>query len=80
MAGYHEEKALTPVSYTHLAIKKIADEGPCVLVGRCADYALEEYDNCVNVFIHADLNARIRRVARPVSYTHLYPQLPMYIH
>ena len=25
------------------AIKKIADEGPCILVGRCADYALEEY-------------------------------------
>lgn len=46
------------------AIKKIADEGPCILVGRCADYALEEYDNVVSVFIHADLNARIRRIAR----------------
>lgn len=46
------------------AIKKIADEGPCVLVGRCADYALENYDNVVNVFIHADLDARIRRIAR----------------
>ncbi len=45
------------------AIKKIAEEGPCVLVGRCADYALENYDNVVSVFIHADLNARIRRVA-----------------
>ena len=44
------------------AIKKIADEGPCVLVGRCADYALENYDNVVSVFIHADLNSRIRRV------------------
>lgn len=46
------------------AIKKIADEGPCVLVGRCADYALENYDNVVSVFIHADLNDRIRRVAK----------------
>lgn len=46
------------------AIKKIADEGPCVLVGRCADYALENYDNVVSVFIHADMNARIRRVAK----------------
>ena len=26
-------------------IKKIADEGPCVIVGRCADYALADYDN-----------------------------------
>ncbi len=40
------------------AIKKIADEGPCILVGRCADYALEEYDNVLSVFIHADLDAR----------------------
>ena len=46
------------------AIKKIADEGPCILVGRCADYALENYDNVVSIFIHADLHARIRRIAR----------------
>ena len=45
-------------------IKKIANEGPCVMVGRCADYALEGYDNVVNIFIYADLEARIRRVAR----------------
>lgn len=46
------------------AIKKIADEGPCILVGRCADYALEGYDNVVSIFIHADLDARIARIAR----------------
>lgn len=46
------------------AIKKIAAEGPCVLVGRCADYALENFDNVVSVFIHADLDSRIRRVAK----------------
>ena len=46
------------------AIKKIAEEGPCVLVGRCADYALENYDNVVSIFIRADLNDRIRRVAK----------------
>lgn len=51
------------------AIKKIADEGPCILVGRCADYALESYDNVVNVFIHADLDARIRRIARIYNLT-----------
>lgn len=51
------------------AIKKIADEGPCILVGRCADYALENYDNCVSVFIHADLEARIRRIARIYDLT-----------
>lgn len=51
------------------AIKKIADEGPCVLVGRCADYALENYPNCVSVFIHADLDARIRRISRIYDLT-----------
>ncbi len=46
------------------AIKKIADEGPCILIGRCADYALESYDNVVSVFIHADLDARVSRICR----------------
>lgn len=51
------------------AIKKIADEGPCILVGRCADYALEEYDNVISLFIHVDLDARIRRIARIYDLT-----------
>ena len=51
------------------AIKKIADEGPCILVGRCADYALESYDNVMSVFIHADMNARIKRIARIYDLT-----------
>lgn len=50
-------------------IKKIASEGPCILVGRCADYALEDFDNVLSVFIHADLNARIRRIARIYDLT-----------
>lgn len=45
------------------AIKKIANQGPCVLVGRCADYALESYENRISVFIHANLNDRIKRIA-----------------
>lgn len=50
-------------------IKKIADEGPCILVGRCADYALAEYDNVLSLFINADLDARIRRIARIYDLT-----------
>lgn len=46
------------------AIKNIAKEGPCILVGRCADYALEERDDVLRVFIHADMDARIRRISR----------------
>lgn len=51
------------------AIRKIANEGSCILVGRCADYALESYENCLSVFIHASLDARIRRIARLYDLT-----------
>ena len=45
------------------AIKKLAEEGPCVMVGRCADYALAENPNCFSVFVHADLDWRVSRVS-----------------
>lgn len=51
------------------AIKKIANEGPCILVVRCADYALEGYPNLLSVFIHADLDARIKRIAKKYDLT-----------
>ena len=51
------------------AIKKIADEGPCILVGRCADYALEDNPELLSVFIHANMDARIRRIARDFDLT-----------
>lgn len=43
-------------------IKKLADQESCVFVGRCADYALSELDTCINVFIHADIDFRIKQV------------------
>ena len=51
------------------AIKKSQMKDLCILVGRCADYALESYKNVVSVFIHADLDARIRRIARIYNLT-----------
>lgn len=51
------------------AIKKIADEGPCILIGRCADYALEEYSNVLSVFIHADVAKRVKRISRMYDMT-----------
>ena len=43
-------------------IRRIADEGPCVIVGRCADYVLRDHKNVVNVFIKANREERIRRI------------------
>ncbi|MCI8583273.1 MAG: cytidylate kinase-like family protein [Dorea sp.] len=51
------------------SIKKIANEGPCILVGRCADYALEDYPNVLRLFIHANMDAKIRRIARKYDLT-----------
>lgn len=45
-------------------IRKVAAEGPCVIVGRCADYVLKEMPNVVNVFIWADREFRIERAIR----------------
>ena len=43
-------------------IRRIAAEGPCVIVGRCADYVLRDQENVLNVFIKADREERIRRI------------------
>jgi len=45
------------------SIKKLAEKGPCVIVGRCADYALEDFDNCISVFIHGDIKTRAKRIS-----------------
>lgn len=43
-------------------IRKIADNGSCVIVGRAADYVLRDYKNVVNIFIYAPESFRIRQV------------------
>lgn len=42
-------------------IKQVAEEGPCVIVGRCADYVLRERKDLLSVFIHAPLAFRAQR-------------------
>lgn len=46
------------------AMRHAAEEGNCVFVGRCADYVLRDIKPTVNIFITADLNERIARVAQ----------------
>lgn len=45
-------------------IKKAAADGPCVIIGRCADYILRDTNYCLNVFIHADKAARVDRIVK----------------
>lgn len=44
------------------AIKSVAEKGPCVIVGRCADYALSDFDNVIKVFISGDTDFKVKRV------------------
>jgi len=45
-------------------ILQLAEQGPCVIVGRNADYILKDRDDCLHVFIHADMNFRADRIVR----------------
>ena len=51
------------------AIKALAQKENCVIVGRCADYALEEMPNLIRVFISADLPNRISRIQERFQLT-----------
>jgi cytidylate kinase len=42
-------------------IRRVADEGPCVIVGRCADYVLRDHPDLLSVFIHAPIELRAKR-------------------
>ena len=42
-------------------IRELADQGPCVIVGRCSDYVLSERTDCIKIFVHADLASRVKR-------------------
>ena len=45
------------------AIKKAAEDGSCVFIGRCADYVLRERKDTVNIFITANMEDRLKAVA-----------------
>lgn len=45
-------------------ILELAEKGPCVIVGRCADYILREEADCLTVFIHADMDKRAERIVQ----------------
>lgn len=45
-------------------ILKLADEGSCVIVGRCADFVLKDRDDVLDVFVYASMDNRIERVTK----------------
>lgn len=69
----HYKKAEVPYEEIKEAqdkvIKSIADKGNCVIVGRGADYILRGRDDIFHVFIHADMEHRVKRVQRHEGVT-----------
>ena len=53
-------------------IKKLASEESCVIVGRCADYALADDPNAFSVFITGDDEDKIKRIKKRSSYYNYY--------
>lgn len=47
---------------TYNTIRRIADQGSCVIIGRCADYALADHPKTLKLFIDAPMEARLKTV------------------
>lgn len=52
------------------AIKRAAEEGSCVFVGRCADYILREAENVVSIFVTANMEERIAQIMKRHDIDH----------
>lgn len=48
-------------NYQAKIIKQLAAEESCVIIGRCADYLLRDWKNCIRIYCHAPLEACIKR-------------------
>lgn len=51
-------------------IEKLAEMGPCVIVGRCADYVLKDRDDVLSVFITADEEEKVQRMMQRRELSH----------
>ena len=55
-------------------IEKLANDGPCVIVGRCADYILKDRSDCLHVFVYADKTFRAERIVKQYGETGVEPR------
>ena len=52
-------------------IKKLAEKGSCVIVGRCADFILSEKPNVLKIFINSSMKNKIKRA---IEFYHMDPE------
>ncbi len=60
----------TAVEAQHKIIKRIAENGSCVIVGRAADYVLRDSENLFSVFVNAPMEYRISKVGEIYGDSH----------
>lgn len=54
-------------NYQAKIIRKLAEEESCIIVGRCADFVLKDYDNVLSVFVHAPHDFCMEQAAKKHS-------------
>lgn len=48
-------------------IRQVAEAGPCVIIGRCANFILKDRPNVFSVFVHAYIRSRVKRIMKRFS-------------
>ena len=65
--GHNNADYLWNIQYN--IITELAEKGPCVIVGRCADYILRDKADCLRVFVHAAIKFRAEHIAEKYGET-----------
>ncbi len=55
-------------NYQAKVIRDLAEEESCVIIGRCADYILKEYDNVLSVFVHGSPEFCVKNARERLGY------------
>ena len=72
MFGPTNEDYLWNIQYK--IISELAEKGQCVIVGRCADYILRDKADCLKIFIHADMEFRVKRIVDVYGEREISPE------
>ncbi len=80
LASFASTRAFGPTNEDFLweaqrsAILHLAEKGPCVIVGRCADFILRDEADCLTAFIHASVEYRAQRIVTVYGERESSPQ------
>ena len=60
--------------HQYKVITELAEKDPCVIIGRCANYILQDKADCLKVFIHADMQFRAERIVKVYGEQEISPE------